>query len=155
MRSATISAVSEHCCSLSIMAAGQFFCSGVCQRVSCTSAARVNQFYPPTLNYSTATTSLLGSKTTIFVQYGSQLPLNLLPCSSRGMLLLLACMPSLVPVRHQCYLALGIRNKSHQAATLVTMLLIMMTVIWVQRRVGTVTLPCVMEGNSTEKAFNV
>ncbi|KAL3162410.1 hypothetical protein ABBQ32_010081 [Trebouxia sp. C0010 RCD-2024] len=66
------------------MPAGQFFCSGVCQRVSCATTAGLNQFYPPTLNYSRATTSLFGSKTVIFVPYGSQLPLDLLPCPSLG-----------------------------------------------------------------------
>ena len=64
------------------LTAGQFFCSGVCQQVSCATAAQVNQVYPPVLAYSTAATNLLGSKTVIYVQYGSPLPLNLQPCSS-------------------------------------------------------------------------
>ena len=62
--------------------AGQFFCSGVCQHVSCATAAQVNQVYPPVLAYSTAATDLLGSKLVLYVQYGSPLPLNLQPCSS-------------------------------------------------------------------------
>lgn len=53
--------------------------------MSCATTAGLNQFYPPTLNYSRATTSLFGSKTVIFVPYGSQLPLDLLPCPSLGM----------------------------------------------------------------------
>ena len=78
-----VSAFREHHLSGTI-AAGQFFCSGVCQRVSCATAARAGQLYPPTLNFLTVTTDLLGSKTLIYVEYGTQLPLNLLPCSSNG-----------------------------------------------------------------------
>ncbi|KAL0047060.1 hypothetical protein WJX82_005420 [Trebouxia sp. C0006] len=63
-------------------ATGQFFCSGVCQQINCAAAAQVSQVYPPVLAYSTAATNLLGSKTVLYVQYGSAVPLNLQPCSS-------------------------------------------------------------------------
>ena len=64
--------------------AGQVFCSGVCQQINCAAAAQVSQVYPPVLAYSTAATNLLGSKTVLYVQYGSAVPLNLQPCSSLG-----------------------------------------------------------------------
>ncbi|KAL0029268.1 hypothetical protein WJX79_006326 [Trebouxia sp. C0005] len=62
----------------------QFFCSGVCQQINCAAAAQVSQVYPPVLAYSTAATNLLGSKTVLYVQYGSPVPHNLQPCSSLG-----------------------------------------------------------------------
>ncbi|KAL0039208.1 hypothetical protein WJX77_011442 [Trebouxia sp. C0004] len=65
-------------------APGQFLCSGVCQPINCAAAAQVSQVYPPVLAYSTAATNLLGSKTVLYVQYGSPVPLNLQPCSSLG-----------------------------------------------------------------------
>ncbi len=66
------------------LVAGQFFCYGVCQQIHCAAAAQVSQVYPPVLAYSTAATNLLGSKTVLYVQYGSPVPLNLQPCSSLG-----------------------------------------------------------------------
>lgn len=77
------------------LVAGQFFCSGVCHQINCAAAAQVSQVYPPVLAYSTAATNLLGSKTVLYVQYGSPVPLNLQPCSALGE-------PRSLPLQRMC-----------------------------------------------------